>query len=98
MNIIEAAKSGRRFRRTGWKNWKTIDWIYQDGWIGGADVLADDWELEPEPEQKIELTWSEIEKALRRLCDCRFRDIIYKTPVKEERFEDLLKKELGFKE
>lgn len=47
MNIIEAAKSGKRFRRTGRENWSA----YRSGLsnyfsVAHGDLLADDWEVE----------------------------------------------------
>lgn len=53
MNIIEAIKSGKRFRRKSWKA-NEMTWISQD--LGDlplqltrGDIVADDWELKEEP-------------------------------------------------
>lgn len=57
MNIIDAIKSGRPFRRKGWAYWvsaddapfgklKTAGGEWRGPWI--ADILADDWETKPE--------------------------------------------------
>lgn len=48
MNIIEAIKSGKRFRRI---SWNTNDWISQDCGhlhlkLKRNDIVADDWEIE----------------------------------------------------
>lgn len=68
MNIIDAIKSGRKFRRPG------IQWTYVDekGGIvdvygnGGlclvSDLIADDWEVGDE--EKIELSVSVLNDAL----------------------------------
>lgn len=50
MNLIDAIKSGRRYRR---KN--TLYWMSRDGHPSyTADlVVADDWELEPLPAPKL---------------------------------------------
>ena len=65
MNIIEAVKSGKPFRRKDWdKTVRTFPnnedraMMYQ---IGKHDILADDWEIK---EEKIELTKDQIKKAL----------------------------------
>lgn len=46
MNIIEAVKSGKSFRRKGFPGWKTdaIQMKFND-----RDILADDWEIQKEP-------------------------------------------------
>jgi len=51
MNIIEAIKSGKRFRR---KAWNIDDWVSQDRddlplRFTRGDVKADDWEVEEKP-------------------------------------------------
>jgi DNA primase large subunit len=48
MNIIDAIKSGKRFRRIAWKisDWVSQDW--DDWWLRltREDVKAEDWEVE----------------------------------------------------
>lgn len=65
MNIIEAIKSGRRFRRI---SWKTNEWILQDRCdlpvrLSRDDIVADDWEIESKPvmitREKLEQAWEE---------------------------------------
>lgn len=59
MNIIEAVRSGKNFKRNKLNCWnysdsKTIN-LYRE------DILATDWEVE---ERKIEITESEFDEAL----------------------------------
>lgn len=56
LNIIEAVKSGRKFRRPGGA------WLadYSSITISKESILADDWEIE---ERKIEITESELNEA-----------------------------------
>jgi len=58
MNLIEAIKSGKPFRRKGWG-------YYLNSRDGGSlefdSILATDWEIQ---EQKIELTWRQVQDAL----------------------------------
>lgn len=64
MKIIEAVKSGKRFRRKinyenmGWLSFRTNNYI---AGLCREDILADDWEIEGE---KIALSWDEIENAI----------------------------------
>jgi hypothetical protein len=77
MNIIEAIKSGKRFRRPAWKEWSTdtqcnAGYVWSSGNQGGsttvsgmflqsADITADDWEIE---EKKVEITRSQFFSAV----------------------------------
>ena len=48
MNIIEAAKSGRRIRRAIWGNdYGWFDFKNEYLQMGDDDILADDWTVEP---------------------------------------------------
>ena len=60
MNLIEAVKSGKRFKRKTHTLWNDNlpDTIYEFSY---RSILADDWEIE---ERKIEITESEFDKAL----------------------------------
>lgn len=87
MNIIEAIKTGRRFKI------KDPHGDYEDKWWDPAkdfqcfhvkDVIRDEWEIEPEPEQTIIITKNQISDA--------FRDV-FQMNIGEERFW----KALGFK-
>lgn len=44
MNILEAAKTGRKMRRTGWLDFIEVQY-YE---ITREDILASDWEVEPD--------------------------------------------------
>ena len=64
MNIIEAIKSDRRFRRQGDEHWRAPRNITNRmNPYRIEDVLADDWELEPEPEKSVEVTRSQLANA-----------------------------------
>jgi hypothetical protein len=88
MTLIEAIKSGKRFRR---KDWKIDDWVSQDRddlplRLTRGDVKADDWEVE---ETVVTITDSDFERARERVdkkieCEAYFSEYL-----KE------LKKELG---
>ena len=56
MNIIEAVKSGKRFRRPGghWLQVNTTDYNIR---LLFQDILATDWEIE----ERIEITESEFD-------------------------------------
>jgi len=45
MNIIEAVRTGKPFKRTGWPatEYQTINW---HSGFSAEDVLAEDWEVE----------------------------------------------------
>ncbi len=66
MNLIEAIKSGRRFRRASQSN--------QGPWYQGGsgirfyedDILADDWEIEQTP---VTITREQFDAAWRRAED-----------------------------
>jgi hypothetical protein len=51
MNIIDAIKSGKRFRRI---EWSIHDWIAHDrndlpARLSRSDIIASDWEVENQP-------------------------------------------------
>lgn len=46
MNIIEAIKSGKRFKRKTWETY-LLNCVEQNFTL--KEVLADDWEVEPTP-------------------------------------------------
>lgn len=55
MNIYEAIKSGKRFRRPLWEAWITLDMGYIQ--LHRLNALATDWEVE---EREVTLTESQI--------------------------------------
>lgn len=63
MNIIDAIKSGKRFKRDPYEFSRIEHWVGEDGYIliTQNEILADDWELESE---KIELTWNAVSRAI----------------------------------
>ena len=65
MNIIEAIKSGKSFKRTGEDEYIHVGFFKRQGSgdiieIQEEDLFADDWEIE---EEKIELTKSQFIQA-----------------------------------
>jgi hypothetical protein len=59
MNIIEAIKSGRRFRRRGQPRY--LELFHDiDLCLSAVDITADDWEVE---EKKVMITQEQLFKA-----------------------------------
>ncbi len=84
MNIIDAVKSGRPFKRKGHAHYTHP---LQDGvFVSKEDLLADDWELETE---KKELSWYDIRIAIAKVYNCDLSNNLSLHALKEE---------LGFKE
>lgn len=78
MNIIEAHKSGRKFKRPSWDGYVKINlnnpssyYIAFDNFILAAaeDILADDYELEPEAKL---LTRAEVKEAFIKAAYCQY--------------------------
>jgi hypothetical protein len=46
MNLVEAVKTGKRFKR---KDWTETEWMSADGrfTVDAETLTADDWEVEP---------------------------------------------------
>jgi uncharacterized lipoprotein len=68
MNLIEAIKSGKRYRR---KAWEIDDWVSQDreylpARLNVEDVKSDDWEIESQP---VTITRADFDAAWRRALD-----------------------------
>lgn len=63
MNIIDAVKSGKRFRRPGWFKWCQSYTTLLDTYpaLNGEDILADDWQIE---EESVTVTRSQVEDTL----------------------------------
>ena len=80
MNIIEAIKSGKRFRRKGQPRY--LELFHDiDLCLSAVDITADDWEVE---EAKVTLTRSQFDAAWQKV-------IYFDSPT----IRDLLAKELG---
>ena len=68
MNIIDAIKSGKRFRRI---EWSIHDWIAYDrndlpARLSRSDIIASDWETE---ETSVTITRKDFEKAWKKGTD-----------------------------
>jgi hypothetical protein len=63
MTIVEAAKTGKRMRRSGWADF--IDPQYYE--LARQDILASDWEVEPDA-PRYEL--AECKEILNKGIDC----------------------------
>lgn len=80
MTIQEAIKSGKKFKRKHWPYY----YVYSShNTVDCNDIMATDWEVEPEPEQKIEITKAQLKNA------CEGWNYVC---------VDILSKRLGFKE
>ncbi len=60
MNLIEAIKSGRRFKRKVWPHYPAENTFCQN------DIIADDWEVESQP---VTITREQFDAAWRRALD-----------------------------
>lgn len=60
MNILEAAKSGKRFKRKTHGCWFAFD---KDRLFNLDDIVADDWEIEVAREITTFQFWSAVSKA-----------------------------------
>lgn len=102
MNIIEAIKSGRPFRRQQFTNWYTgigmgdllaLDRDYRYP-LCEADLLADDWEIQ---ERKVEITARQFVEACDEVLTQLYDRRIAREPFDWEILLGLLEK-LGLKE
>ena len=90
MNLIDAVKSGKSFKRPEWRHFYsapaqllfTVEDIRLQLTI--EDILADDWEVE---EKQITITESDFNKAVVKTGNLYYQDQGY--------WADALKKELG---
>lgn len=60
MNIIEAIKSGKRFKRPSYQDWRTYHGADRYFYFKESDLLANDWIIE---EEKIPISKDELEYA-----------------------------------
>jgi hypothetical protein len=95
MNIIDAVKSGKYFRRRGDEAWiGNWDGKFSNGYFRPQDILATDWEVE---EERLDLSWKEIKAAVTSGI-IQYKGCItdaYHDLAKQERH---IKSQLGFKE
>lgn len=88
MNIIDAIKSGKAFKRTIW----TRDYVrppFMNLNLPAEDLLADDWEIE---EPTVTTTASQVDSACRSAAASTQLGV---GPIEFDIFVDALKKELG---
>lgn len=90
MTIIEAIKSGKRFKRRGQDNlmWSGPNPISIT--IDVKSLLSDDWEVE---EKKVEITKAQLTKAWHRVMDRHTRTDSLHRPLSPCAYE--LAEELG---
>ncbi len=67
MNLIEAIKSGRRFKRPGQEYRESLSEPPGSYFFSKQALLATDWELEPFPEKTVTISKKDLEKILRRI-------------------------------
>lgn len=86
MNLIDAIKSGKRFKRREWSEYIELKYGI-DTYIAysAESIIAEDWEVE---EKKIEITESQLLEAWQKAI------MINEFNANYERFETL-KRELG---
>lgn len=88
MNIIEAIKSGKRFRRRGQPRY--LELFHDiDLCLSAVDITADDWEVE---EKKVMITEAAFEAAWDRAVE---RGKTYSPRESAYFFKGFLAKELG---
>lgn len=92
MNLIEAIKSGKRFKLKRDREWHTQGQVLQIH-EARSDLICDNWEIE---EEKIEITRSQLQEAFNK-CSFQIHDLSGGFPNYSCRI-DLLAKELGFTE
>lgn len=91
MTLKEAIESKKRFKRSDYSLWHNCISTCRES-FSLEEVLADDWELEPGPEQKIEITKQDVKRAYSELFHRGF------APLSSQYGHalNLLLKELGF--
>jgi hypothetical protein len=87
VTLIEAIKSGKRFKRTSWYSWHTTEIKVS---LSFEEILADDWEVEPTP---VTITREQFDAAWREAVrNSGGYDIVYGG---FQKFSDLVARELG---
>ena len=73
MNLIDATRSGRRFRRPG-GNYTEGFYYMPDGhmYLLKEDILAEDYELEPVQEKTVTISKKDLERAWMKIFEGRF--------------------------
>jgi len=87
MNIIDAIKSGKPFKRTN----IIMDWLKANRYdeilgLSVFDIIADDWEIQ---EKQITISESQLEDVIKQS--------LIKLGSSSSNFIEHIKKELGFK-
>lgn len=90
MNIVEAIKSNKKYRRKGEKGWYDTVKDFSHYVFSVRDVLADDWETEAEP---VTITREQFDAAINTVSDKNHRPFERALPLHDFLVE--LKKELG---
>lgn len=85
MNIIEAVKLGKPFRRKGMKAWYRKQDLDSGIYFYSKDFLEEDWEVY---EEKLELSWEQIKKAI--------NDSHIENGANGQKFMSGIKEKLGF--
>ncbi len=90
MNLIEAVKSGRRFKRPDWHGMWRVDFADTEYTfpLTADDILADDYEVE---ELEVTITSSTFDKAANKVRE----ELFYKENDVLGAYLPILKKELG---
>lgn len=92
MNITEAIKSGKRFKRKDWDDYMFVD---SDYFLNNLDsikrefLLADDWEVE---EVRVTITYAEFDAAW---MEAVRKNKTFEGLVQQIEFRRLVAKELG---
>jgi len=90
MNIQEAIKSGKRYRRKGEKSWYDTAPDFTHYAFSTQDVLSDDWEVEP---ATVTITLEQFNATVTTVADKLYRPTGW--PIHINDFLGELKKELG---
>lgn len=92
MNLIEALRSGKKFKRSHWQIWHQCDAHYCNDTYKREEVLAEDYEIQKE--EKIEISRAQFEVAFKATANHLEAWGI----TASNTFQEILSKNLGFKE
>jgi len=90
MNLIDAIKSGKKYRRIGEKQWHETAPDFSHYVFSILDVLSDDWEVEP---ATVTITLEQFNATVTTVADKLYRPTGW--PIHINDFLGELKKELG---